>query len=364
MIPIEMEVRDFEVRFLVDAYAVKEIVDEWNQLAEQSGWPTGRFEYFSAAYQAFHSNDELKILTIRSQGRLLLLLPLIRVSRFLLPWHVNVGGESLFEPAPLLMDRNFHSASLGDLQLASNIPITLDRIVGGDRLLECRILRSYLYSSNRSYSADTSLGWESYLSRRSSRRRADLRRAERKAGGHENIHYVEYLPWDNEYETAFHRAVAVEDRNWKGRNKSSLVNLPKHRNFLWSLGEKSSANFCLKVVTLFVGEEAAAVQWVIDDGEAYWVLKIGYDEKFADASPGLLLCIRTIQYCCQTNRKRYCFLGAAEPWIKPWSDTEYIDNSFHLFPSGFGGSLISTFLLGREWIKRFLNALSNSSKQA
>lgn len=50
-----------------------------------------------------------------------------------------------------------------------------------------------------------------------------------------------------------------------------------------------------------------------------WVLKIGYDERYANASPGLLLLAESISDSARCGIESYEFLGQREKGIEPWT---------------------------------------------
>jgi CelD/BcsL family acetyltransferase involved in cellulose biosynthesis len=70
---------------------------------------------------------------------------------------------------------------------------------------------------------------------------------------------------------------------------------------------------------LRIGGRAAAMQFAVEIGGRFWLLKIGYADEFARCSPGNLLVMETIQYAARAGLKSYEFLGTAEPWIGMWT---------------------------------------------
>ena len=51
----------------------------------------------------------------------------------------------------------------------------------------------------------------------------------------------------------------------------------------------------------------------------FWVLKMGYDQKYSRCSPGILLINETIRYAFEHGLNSYEFLGSNEPWLRMWA---------------------------------------------
>lgn len=93
----------------------------------------------------------------------------------------------------------------------------------------------------------------------------------------------------------------------------------------------------LRLCFLRIAGEAAAAQLAVVTGDRFWLFKIGYSEKFARFSPGVLLMLETIRYAVQAGLKSYEFLGAAEPWIRNWTTLEHSCTSFRAYPFNLRG---------------------------
>jgi len=74
------------------------------------------------------------------------------------------------------------------------------------------------------------------------------------------------------------------------------------------------------------------MQIAIQHGGRYWLLKIGYDEAFASASPGLLLLCESLRHAAVDGLASYEFLGGVAPWIRPWTSHERECVSVSVYP--------------------------------
>src|SRR5206468_8833130 len=67
------------------------------------------------------------------------------------------------------------------------------------------------------------------------------------------------------------------------------------------------------------GGQPVAMQLAVESGGRFWLLKIGYDERFARCSPGTLLTIEMLRYAASRRLRSYEFLGTVEPWTLMWT---------------------------------------------
>src|SRR5262249_10886032 len=94
----------------------------------------------------------------------------------------------------------------------------------------------------------------------------------------------------------------------------------------------------LRVCWLRIGGAAAAVQLAAEWGGRFWLLKIGYDERFARCSPGMLLTLETIRHAARAGLDAYEFLGAVEPWTQMWTRHARAYVSLPAYPASPGGA--------------------------
>lgn len=152
----------------------------------------------------------------------------------------------------------------------------------------------------------------------SSRRRSDLRRARRRAEQSGQVETEVLAPSPDEVGGVFEAALAVEAASWKGTSGTSVLHDPMRRPFFESWAARTAARGELRIAFLRIDGEPAAMQLACARGNAYWVLKIGYDERFARASPGVLLFVETLRWAAQTGLERYELLGNPEEWTRVW----------------------------------------------
>ncbi|MRG93208.1 GNAT family N-acetyltransferase [Polyangium spumosum] len=172
----------------------------------------------------------------------------------------------------------------------------------------------------------------------SSRRRQDLRRAERHAARMGQMSYSFLAPSAEEAEAVLDEAFRVEAAGWKGRERTALSCDPVVGAFFRTYALGAARRGILRVALLRVGGRAAAMQLAVAQAGRYWLLKIGYDEAFAPASPGILLLRESLRYAAEQGHASYEFLGGVAPWIKPWTSEERATVSLSAYPMSLAGA--------------------------
>jgi CelD/BcsL family acetyltransferase involved in cellulose biosynthesis len=155
----------------------------------------------------------------------------------------------------------------------------------------------------------------------SARRRSDLRRAERRAAELGEVSYETLSPRPAELERLLEEVIGVEAAGWKGRAGTALAHDPTRWAFFRRYALAASSRGILRLCFLRIDGRAAAVQLAVETADRFWLLKQGYDERFARCSPGSLLVRETIRYAATRGLRSYEFLGNAESWIRPWTQT-------------------------------------------
>jgi len=166
----------------------------------------------------------------------------------------------------------------------------------------------------------------------SSRRRQDLRRAERHAERVGKVSYSFLAPSAEEAPVVLDEAFRVEAAGWKGRERTAMTCDPVVGSFFRTYALGAARRGALRVALLHIGGRAAAMQLAVLRDGRYWLLKIGYDEAFAHASPGILLLRESLRRAAEQRLSSYEFLGGVAPWIKPWTSEERATVSLSAYP--------------------------------
>jgi CelD/BcsL family acetyltransferase involved in cellulose biosynthesis len=182
--------------------------------------------------------------------------------------------------------------------------------------------------------------------------RSDLRRARRRAAGMGGIACKIFTPTPEQCPALLDQAYRVESASWK-RESGSALRVDKIRGaFFLRLAELASRAAMLRVCFLYVGADVAAMQIAVEQGNRFYLLKIGYDERYSRCSPGTLLVLETLRYAASRGLFSYEFLGSNEDWIKRWTKLSRPTISLSAYPRAWKGAVAIVSDAKRAMLRR------------
>jgi Acetyltransferase (GNAT) domain len=194
-------------------------------------------------------------------------------------------------------------------------------------------------------------GWREPEQRFPSDRRSDLRRARRRADQLGEVTMDVISPRKEDLPPLLDELYRVEATGWKGREGTALAADVPRRLFFTTFAEAAVDAGFLRLAFLRIGGCAAAVQLAAECGRRFWLLKVGYDEKFKRASPGSLLMLETIRHAAVAGLESYELLGTSEPWTRVWTEHERAClalRTYPIRPRGFGAAALDAWRLVRR----------------
>lgn len=323
------------IRCLHDLRALEE---EWNLLANARHNPLLRHEWFLSCAEALHDEASLHVVTLRKNGRLAAIAPLVLAKRHGIARLELLGATVLHEPSGLLYDGADSIMELCAVITRLPQPTVLQRLADPSFLGESlakqaagrgRLVR--LSASSAPY-IEIESPWESYFNALSSRRRYDMRhaRAKLERAGKVSVEFIR--PGEADLDCLMQDSLRIESSGWKGRAGSALMfNLPLQR-FMHAYTQRACRLGILQLCYLKCNNESIAMQIGIQYAERYWVLKIGYDERWAYGSPGMLLTLEAVKYAFDQGLKAYEFLGADESWLRMWAQQSHPSSTLVYYP--------------------------------
>lgn len=102
-----------------------------------------------------------------------------------------------------------------------------------------------------------------------------------------------YSPSVAEVDAALDELIAVETEGWKGRAGTSLHHDVGLQEFFRRFARLSAGRGIVRFGRVTVAGKAAAMRMDVEWAGQRWELKIGFDEAYADVSPGQLLSYET-----------------------------------------------------------------------
>lgn len=316
---------------------LEDLHDEWNALLPRS--ESKHFalthEWLSSWWQSFGDGKNLRVVTVREDGDLVCVAPLME-STVSLPGR-GPFGLSLKRLGSL---RNFYNP-LCDFILASHgrsaIKLVWEHLVGNSHawdffevlpmpmlsqpLLELeRMARAAgfwtgLHELAPSPFADTSGTWESYLATRSPNWRKDCRRHERRAaekGGAELL----YITNPAELDRYLPIALEIEASGWKGKAGTAIAQDPHALSLYTSFASLAARNGWFRLAFLKSAQtgELIAFQYDIMFERVIYSEKVGYLEERSSVAPGKLLQKLALEECFRGPAQRYVFEAPPDPF--------------------------------------------------
>ena len=191
------------------------------------------------------------------------------------------------------------------------------------------------------------------------RLQSDLRRARRKAESLGEVKFDIHSPSTlDELAPLLDESLRIEAEGWKGKSGTALKEDQELGDFYRAYLLRACKQGILRICFLSVNGQNIAMQIALESGGRFWLLKIGYDERFSNCSPGMLLIYETLQYAAINKLKSYEFLGTAADWTRRWTKDERKNCAIRTFPFTLRGMAILVVDLVRYSIFRLRGAES------
>ncbi|MBL8266084.1 GNAT family N-acetyltransferase [Steroidobacter sp.] len=200
--------------------------------------------------------------------------------------------------------------------------------------------------------------WDEYFQTLSSRRRQDYRRARRNLEKLGKVEVEIRCPEPAQLQAAMTEAMQVEAASWKGRGGSAMLHNPRLSGFFLQLAERLARQGQLRLCFLRLDGVAIAMQVGAVHAGRWWVLKIGYDERWAEHSPGIQLMWDALRAAFDERLSAFEMLGSAEPWLSIWTKQERTYRTLAFYPYNGRGMIA----LGADIMRAFAQRLGARSQ--
>lgn len=353
------------VRVLGSPGELRSLSAAWNAMVRADRMtPMQEAGWYLSGVEALLRDSKPMCVAVEDIGTLRAVAPLMQSAAF--PRCYEQVGAMLGEPCSLLYaDEPALHALLGALSRTGHA-LKLDRL-GDDPAALAAIRRCFAGKALIIIRPGSKLPYlplqdcgedvESLLSPRLIR---DLRRARRKALGMGAMTFDIHSPASAEdFHPLFEEALRVEAAGWKGRAGTALADDPVRCDFFRRYGLHAAESKILRLAFMRIDSRPVAMQFAIQTGERYWLLKIGYDEAYGKCSPGQLLLFETLAFAGRRNLVSYEFLGSSERWTQRWTSLERSSHQVHVYPFTLNG----IFALAQESSKRVWAGVRGKPRQ-
>jgi CelD/BcsL family acetyltransferase involved in cellulose biosynthesis len=324
-----------------------ELAPSWQRLLEEGGRkePFHRPEWIAAWVRAFAPGEPIVAITAERSGALRGILPLRRVE-------ARIAG---LRARTLSSTANVHSFRFDAIQGSGDEP----RAIAGAMWRALAELDGWdaivLYDVPVDGTAQALLdaaradgfpaaAWSSirspYLdlppSGVTAKFRANLRRRRRNLEALGALEHTRTASGDS----GFERFLALEERGWKGAEKSAIACQSSTWRFYGDVVRLAAERGELAINALELDGEPIAMHLALECGGTYYLLKTTYDERWSTASPGQLLVDAVLEEGQARGLTRFDFLGPSMDWKRAWSGRERAHSVLYLFRSGAFGRLL------------------------
>jgi CelD/BcsL family acetyltransferase involved in cellulose biosynthesis/SAM-dependent methyltransferase len=334
--PGEAMASTFVVDEICTLFELEALRSAWDRLAGTAAEPMQTHAWTLAAVHTLHGNARLRIIVVRRGAALAAVAPLVEVVRGGRRWLELAGSFHLYEPVRMLADSDEAREILCRAIAAQRVPIRMQRLDAGawpDALRAAGRGRALVIEAPSCPCLRVELGsFEATASSLSSERAATVRRKRRQLEKLGVVALESVEPGPENVELVLREAFEVEARSWKGAAGSAVLQQPALFAFFCELGRHYAAGGALLIRRLRVGSEIAAVHVGVVVEHCCYELKIGYDEKFARQSPGVLLTLDCLRDSTGRGLRAHEFLGCAAAWQEPFASIERPLRNLVIYP--------------------------------
>jgi len=195
--------------------------------------------------------------------------------------------------------------------------------------------------------------------------RGNLRKARNKLAKLNSVEFI-CARSQPEIDRAFDEFLAVEASGWKGAaGEHSAINLDSRiLSFYRSLTRNFSRIGACEINLLRAEGRCIAGQFCLVTGDTSYILKIGYDEAYAQVAPGNMLLEHTIQRYLREGSIKYVNLVTDTPWHSSWKPLSYVVSKAWVFNTTSAGLTAYSLLRAkgplshtyRHWLKPLMIA--------
>jgi CelD/BcsL family acetyltransferase involved in cellulose biosynthesis len=315
----------------------------WEAISPSWATPMQSFDWVRICAEVFGLGSDLEIVVL-GNGPHAAIAPLFRVG----PHGTRldmIGANQLFEVTDFVHSDRADTGALARTLARYHLPIRLERIPA-DSPMPTALYHAFRGKGIVLCRENVGCPWlsldQTWLNpeaRLPKHRRQNLRRARRIAESMGPVSFEILSPTPSQVEPALRVAYAIEAAGWKAQNRSALAVDPRAGEFYRRYAAVAAEQGILRLCFLRIGGQPAAMQFAVETGHRFWLLKIGYSQEFARCSPGTLLMTEAIRYAARSGLRTFEFLGVDEPWIRAWNPLMHRCLSVRAYPFSVRGAL-------------------------
>ncbi|HZQ95054.1 MAG TPA: GNAT family N-acetyltransferase [Candidatus Sulfotelmatobacter sp.] len=345
--------------------------DKWRALSKIAldDQPFYRPEWIGAHIRAFTPKARIFLLTVRSEGELLFVLPLLQEwatfdgvplrvlrapvnshsQRFDAVRHAGPKGEAAVSEAwnYLRTRRDWHMLALPHAPEGGTLS-ALARVAGrgGAHVGEVTMEQNPYVPLPGDSAGLNKLPANARL-------RSKLRQIRRELAAQGAD--VKFTCVENADPAVLQRFYELEAAGWKGAEGSAISCNLDTRQFYDQIAAAGERFGYLRIYSLEVNGELLACHFGLCLNGRYYSPKIAYNEKFPQFAPGHLIVSEILQDCVNRQIPEYDITGVVDDWKSKWTAQSRTKLKYFIFRPGFPASLAYAIRFElRPWLKKLL----------
>ncbi|HLA99801.1 MAG TPA: GNAT family N-acetyltransferase [Bacteroidota bacterium] len=313
-----------EYEIISDLGELMAIGPHWDRLADNFPTPLLSHAWFTSAAAALHPDDQIHVVLKKSAGEVCGVAPMVKRRRHGFRSLEVIGSDILREPAGLLYKTPGDLRDILDHLAGYRLPLYFDTLADPVLVAELSVIRGVASAPGSREGVSGSpwvridRSWQEYYEGLDSSWRSARRRAHKKADAAGKVDFEFISPDPDCLDRLMEEFILVEGRGWKGRLGTALANTIRGRGFFKLYGREAAGKGILRLAFMRIDGAPVAAHFAVECHRRYWLLKIGYDEKWSPCSPGILLMYAALERAFDLRLEAFEFLGRNEPWIRIW----------------------------------------------
>lgn len=338
---------------------VERLAEEWRLLCDVAAndEPFYRPEWIAAHVRAFATQRNLLLITARSGGRLVAVLPMLE-ERLLFDGLPVTRLRSLSNIHSYRFDMLRSAGPEGDaavgavwncLKTLSSWSLLQFEYVpeGGalEQLLHMAAAEGYPSASRELWRTPyvSTTGWDGawdfWIKQTTANFRHTMRRIHRKLNDERPSVLQRVEKADSQ---SLRRFYELEASGWKGGEHTAVQSHVDTQRFYDEIALAAERFGYLALYFLEIDGSTVAAHLGLNYHGRYLVPKCAYDERYRELAPGHLIVNSILQDCAERGLREFDFLGPAMEWKDKWTSKARLHSALFIFRNDTYGSLLHT----------------------
>lgn len=151
---------------------------------------------------------------------------------------------------------------------------------------------------------------------------------------------------------AFDSFLKIEASGWKGESGTAVASDIELSGFYKQLYQTEMKDWRPSINLLSLDEDPIAAQLQIQTGRTASLVKVGYDEQWAQFSPGFLALESYLEYCCTQDQIARLSLVTCPDWAERWHPRRNSVMNLSFYNRNISGKMLTVVDTTRDKIKK------------